>query len=257
MESPHFTEAAAACGANGKRLLNDIEYMDPLSQQATCVAVATIAQEEFAKAFLLILVARGVIGWNRLVYRATRDHTCKQLLGIVMDYVQPRDEFERSMEWLKGHKKRVALLEAYKNTSDDDERQGIWARLEAFAESDNLLPSSVADSINILRHEKIRRWESSSWEWDEPPVYDDTARQVAAGKLDRAKPDALYVRLGRDGNVASSPLASKDRDASAAIEFAKRLGSLIDQLIEYPDSGGIEYGKIETAFRAVFAGAHS
>lgn len=96
MDNAHFSEAAAACCANGERLLNDTEYLDPSSQRATSFALATIAQEEFAKAFLLILVARDVVEWSSLIFRATRDHKCKHLLGIVMDYINPEDELERS-----------------------------------------------------------------------------------------------------------------------------------------------------------------
>ncbi|MGH9436305.1 MAG: hypothetical protein ACRD4R_05380 [Candidatus Acidiferrales bacterium] len=252
MERTHLVEAASTCCANGERLLDAIEYLDSTSQRATCVALATIAQEEFAKAFLLILVARNVIAWNKFIYRATRDHTCKQLLGIVMDYINPEDDWERSMAWFEEHKKRTALLDAYKSTSDYDERQTIWRQLEAFAVRDSLLPRSVADSINIFRYEKIGRWESSGSEWEELQAYDETAKQVAAGKLDRAKQDALYVRLGKDGSVASSPFSAEGQDGLAAIQMAKRLRDLASRLLTHPGSGGIEYGKAESAFRAVF-----
>ncbi|MFZ0884267.1 MAG: hypothetical protein WAN14_12785 [Candidatus Acidiferrales bacterium] len=247
----HFLKSASECWNNGNRLLENVEFLDPASERATCFALATIAQEEFAKGFLLILVSRGVLKWNPLIYRATRDHACKQLVGIVMDYIEPEDFFEASKTWLKEHEERKALLEAYKTSSNDREKQELWKRLELFAERDHLLPAPVADSINILRHEKIRRWESSNWWWGEPPIYAEKARKVAAGKLDRMKQDALYVRLSTNGAVSRTPL-SCDHDAAAAMETAKRFGDLVRRLLQSPD-GGIEYSKVENAFKALFS----
>jgi hypothetical protein len=68
------------------------------------------------------------------------------------------------------------------------------ARLKA-GDLDNSFPRTVADALNILRHEKIGRWESNAWVWAEDPDYDQTAKKVAEGYADRKKQDALYVRL--------------------------------------------------------------
>ena len=55
---------------------------------------SVIAQEEFAKGFLLGLVVRGVIPWDHRLLRAARAHVCKKLLCVVMDYLAPdTDEF--------------------------------------------------------------------------------------------------------------------------------------------------------------------
>jgi len=245
-------KAASECWINGKRLLENIEWLDYSSDPATCFAFATIAQEEFAKAFLLILVSRGALKWNSFIYRATRDHKCKQLLGIVMEYLEPEDFWAASETWQKGHKERLALLEAYKVCSDDRERLEIWNRLEALSERDQLLPTPVADSINIFRHEKIRRWQSPNWWWGEPPKYDRRARKVAAGDIDRKKQDALYVRLGKTGAVAMTP-SSCSCDTRAAVETAKRFESLVGRLLQYPGSGSIECDKVENAFKALFS----
>ena len=82
-------DAIHACLSNGRRLLDDaqtLEFSDPL---ATAYYLTLIAQEEFAKGFLLALVIRNVIPWDRRLLRAARDHRCKQLLCVVMDYLQP------------------------------------------------------------------------------------------------------------------------------------------------------------------------
>src|SRR6266496_2163891 len=89
MVNDGFLKSANACVANGRRLLEDAEMLEYSDPPSASFALAIIAQEEFAKGFWMCLVARGVVPWNPLVYRATRDHVCKQLLGIVMEYVKP------------------------------------------------------------------------------------------------------------------------------------------------------------------------
>jgi AbiV family abortive infection protein len=253
MDKSRFTEAAAACVSNGERLLDDAEFLVHSEPPSTSFALALIAQEEFAKAFLLFLVSKDVIGWNPLVYRAARDHTCKQLLGFVMSYLNPDsdEEYRRLMEWLANHKEWEKVFAAYQNSTDKAERSRLWARIEEMSEKRGLLPGSVADAINIFRHEKLGRWASSRWCWAEEPVYDEIAKSIAEGKLDRQKQDALYVRLGRNGQVAKTPTQIKT-EAKAAMEVADRLRSLAKGLLSH-DGIGIEYRKIESAFKTVFA----
>lgn len=208
MKKSHFREAAERCIENGVRLLDDVDWLYYEERPAaTCLALATIAQEEFSKAFFLILVDRGIVAWNSLVNRATRDHTCKQLLGLVLSHLSPDDDEEtkRRDEFLAELEEHKRLMKAYKNSADTDEQNRIWGRITEISKSWDSLPKSVLDAIFILRHEKIGRWDSSFWEWDEEPSYDPLAKWLAEGKLDRIKQDALYVRLGRDGRVARTP----------------------------------------------------
>lgn len=255
MEKLRFIETAATCLANGQRLLDDadmLEYGDP---PRSSFALAVIAQEEFAKGFLMFVASREVIPWNSLVYRATRDHTCKQLLGVVMSHMNPDDDefFRRMNGWQASHQEVSRLLDAYKDALSAVERDKIWERIQEINTSQEFLPRSVADAINILRHEKIGRWQSSNWFWSEEPIYDDTAKRLAEGKQDRDKQDAFYVRLGRNGEVARTPAQVTREDTAQAIEIAKRFGSLIERLLS-GNAGSIQdYEKIESAFKAVFA----
>ncbi len=253
MDKTTFLEAAAACVSNGERLLYDAEFLIYAEPPSTSFALALIAQEEFAKAFLLLLVSKDVIPWNAPVYRATRDHTCKQLLGLVMSYLSPDmdEEYRRSMEWLKENEESKGLFAAYDNSTDKSERDRIWARIQEISQKHDSLPSSVADAIYILRHEKIGRWESPGWSWVEEPVYDKAAKNLAGGKLDRDKQDAIYVRIAHNGQVAKTPQVARD-DAKAAMEVADRLRSLVKYLLS-GYAGGIEYGNVESAFKALFA----
>ena len=82
----HFIDTATACLANGERLLFDTEM---LSSSPSSMALAIIAQEEFAKGFLFFLVGKGIVPWNGAILRASRDHSCKQLLCLLMEYSDP------------------------------------------------------------------------------------------------------------------------------------------------------------------------
>jgi AbiV family abortive infection protein len=96
-----LTASARACLKNGLRLLSDAEFLELDETPTTAHFLCAIAQEEFAKAFLLALVVRSVIPWDRRLLRASRDHTCKQLLCVVMEYLSPDfEEFlERATVW--------------------------------------------------------------------------------------------------------------------------------------------------------------
>jgi len=70
---------------NGERLAEDAETMLDYERFPTAHALAVLAQEEYAKAFLLALVDAGALPWSADVRRALRDHICKQLLTVVLE----------------------------------------------------------------------------------------------------------------------------------------------------------------------------
>ena len=78
-----FINTATACLVNGDQLLFDTEM---LSSSPRSLALAVIAEEEFAKGFLFVLVGKGIVPWNSAILRASRDHSCKQLLCLLMEY---------------------------------------------------------------------------------------------------------------------------------------------------------------------------
>ena len=88
-----LTRAFIACAENAERLVEDAELLVSGSYP-TAFAIAVLAQEEFAKAFLLYLVHQGVVPWDAHVLRSLRDRSCKHLLGLMMDFLSPSiDEF--------------------------------------------------------------------------------------------------------------------------------------------------------------------
>jgi hypothetical protein len=216
-------ETINACIRNGSRLMDesyDLEFREPPSLQ---LYVLLIAQEEFAKAFILYLIRAGIIPFNRYILRAMNDHACKQLVGMIMDYV--------IMRW------------------DTIEKMNELVRADA-ALGDRV-PPGIESAILLLRFEKIGRWESRTWHWQEPPDYHVSARQIAEGKKDRQKQDALYVRIGGDGRVCPAPEITK-----ANIDEEKERLSGFRHLIESLLSGGEGSYRYQTAIavlKATFA----
>lgn len=172
---------------------------------------------------ILGLVVRGVIPWDPRLLRAARDHSCKQLLCVVMDYLSPdTDEFIERCD-------------------------AVILRHEIID-----IPREVVDAINLLRHEKLGRWVHHSWVWADDPEYDRHALAVSEGKQDRLKQDALYVRLGGDGGVATVPQGATCADVQAERERGARMTELADGVLDGDDHPGLDYDKVEELFRALF-----
>ncbi len=210
---------------NGRRLLHHAEFLEYSEPPTSAHYLTQIAQEEFAKAFLFALCARGIIPWHRILLRASTDHKCKQLLCIVLDYLGPDvDEFL-------------------------DRCDAVVLRNEIPS-----FPRDVADAINILRHEKIGRWISNTWCWAEDPKYDHDALSVARGDIDGQKQDSLYVRLWKDGSVASRPEAFSITRPRLVddMEKARRFATVVEQLLDNDGFVALDWSKVEDAFRAVF-----
>ena len=218
-------ETIQACVKNGERLLEetyDLEFREPPSSRFFLVM---IAQEEFAKAFILFLVKEDILLLNTPVLRAINDHACKQLVGMIIDYM--------IMHWDDVEELKVAI----RNDYDLGDR----------------LPNDVGSAMNLLRYEKIGRWESNTWVWAEDPKYDTSALRIAEGKKDRRKQDALYVRVGRDGRVCSTPQTISEDETSNELERDLRYKSFIYSMLDGKASS-YRYDKAMAALKILFAG---
>jgi AbiV family abortive infection protein len=128
-----------ACLKNAERLLDEaqaLEFEKPLSSR---FFLSMIAQEECSKGFLLSLVSMNLIPWDDVIFRATKNHECKQLLGLVIEFLNPSwDDFEiRMNDW----KEKI--------------EKGILQDL----------PDHVVDAINVFRYKKIEKWRGKNWFW--------------------------------------------------------------------------------------------
>jgi AbiV family abortive infection protein len=219
-----LTTAATAWVENGKRLLADAIRVLHLKPPATAKMLAMIAQEEFAKAFVLGLVRSGIVPWTPLILRAMNDHTCKQLVGLLIEYVDP------AWEELK-------------------ELQAIYR--EEFERGEKM-PLRVTSALEILRYEKIGRWANNHWGWAEDPGYDSDVLRIAEGKKDKAKQDALYVRIGRDGSLVRTPQSVTAESAEHEIAKAKQYQWSTESLIVKDRLPSPMFDKVRHALKALF-----
>jgi AbiV family abortive infection protein len=72
---------------NAQRLLADAQVLKDFDGIPSAFALTVLAEEEFAKAFILYLVEMEVIPWTREIARSLNDHSSKHLIGIVVDWV--------------------------------------------------------------------------------------------------------------------------------------------------------------------------
>jgi AbiV family abortive infection protein len=239
-------KSIAATLANAKKLLEDAIFLFDWDRYSTALALAVLAQEEFAKAFLLQLVADGALPWLPEVQRSMARHQCKHLLALVLDWVPPLDmgDIEHFKRETARHEQRMAWLQRrmdrYKQglldpDPDDPEPQ----------EPEVPFPPDVVDALNIYRHEEIERMRSGQ-PWRDDDWAKGNARKIADGVLDRKKQSAIYVDISKTGEIGLHPGFITSRDASEAIERAKR----------FTDGPGIfsdEYRTLKKALIAVFA----
>lgn len=277
-----FSETAKACLANGKRLLSEAglisgpfeEFLYDDEDQAwspTSFALAVLAEEEFAKGFVLFLAGDGILPWNREVRRAVRDHSYKHLISALMEYAFPdfdevmasSERFQRrhrafmklysDMHLLYGRltKLREKILDAGRYVRERNaiiERlNSLWAevrQLEREQEKEDRFSPLVADAIKILRYTK---------EYVRDEKVDHSARAIAEGSRDRQKQRALYVGVGKNGRVCSRPEEVQKESIGSAFARSKKLGASLENLLE---SGGVgdRFTRLIENLKVMFAG---
>jgi len=218
--SAKFQQGIEACIKSGKRLLEDSEWLSHM--ESTGIALAMLAQEEFAKAFVLALVRDGIVPWTGDVQRSLRVHECKHLVTIIMEWLFVVNEI-RSRQPLE----------------------------ELLRTDDSLhLPAHVAIAMNIYRHEMIER--IGGRDPDHYPEWGGLARRVAKGKRDRKKQAALYVDIRDDGGVSSEP-GSSEEEFKAEFEYAEKLMELARDVERNCICASREYELFANIFREMFA----
>ncbi|MCB1471221.1 MAG: hypothetical protein KDK08_29555 [Rhizobiaceae bacterium] len=221
-------ETIVACLRNGERLIEESYDLELRTPSATRLYLVMIAQEELAKAFILHLIQSDIIPFTVAVRRAMNDHICKQLVGMLMDYM--------IMHW--------------------EEPSELEALIRIDVEADPLLPDDAGSALEILAYQRIGKREGVR-EWIPGSDYHDGALKIAGGNRDREKQDALYVRVGADGRVVSTPDRFAEERTKLEFERARRFASLVNSLLETesPPSNKREdrrYKKIVRALSNVF-----
>jgi AbiV family abortive infection protein len=195
MSKDSLSFAMRACVENGQRLCEDADWLGS-DHSATAVVLFILAQEEFAKAFMLYLVSEGIIPWNTKVRESLRSHKHKQLIGIIMEWLSPTD--------------------------DDFITRGTMRSWE------NPLPVPVADAVKLYVEKVLPQGHISC----PPTASDPVAISVANGDRDKTKQDAIYVRLSEDGEVLSVPSAITPEMVKAELGRTRRISDLVRPLRE-------------------------
>ena len=196
MQQNRLSKAIRACIENGELLLEDARWWLPDERSPTITALCILAQEEFAKAFLLHLVCEGVLPWTSKVRESLHSHKHKQLIGLIMEGL---------------------------SSSND----AFFDRM-TIEPGDDTLPSHITDAMKLYV-EKVRPQGHVS----RPTVVSDRlAKSIVRGDRDRIKQDALYVGLSDEGEVLSVPSAITHDMAEDELERTKRLNDLVRPLRE-------------------------
>ena len=64
------------------------------------------------------------------------------------------------------------------------------------------------------------------------PNYDTLALRISKGQKDRRKQDALYVRIGRDGRVSSTPQTISEEETRDELGRADRYRWFVNSMTE-------------------------
>jgi len=132
-----------------------------------------------------------------------------------------------------------------------DNIEELEACLSNDYDSGDRMPADVGSAMELLRYEKIGRWEGDCGIWAEDPMYDKSALRIAEGMKDRRKQDALYVRLGRDGQVCSTPQTISEDETCVEFERACRFRDFVGSALDGKASTG-RYDKSMTILKALF-----
>ncbi len=239
------------------------------TETPTSLALAVIAEEEFAKGFLLYLVGTETMPWNSAIWRASRDHKCKHLLSMLMDYADP--DFDRMQTYFREshsrHEKIMKILdnikESYRQGPFDtlsewnrfeEQRSRMWDEVREIEQEQanaDCFPAEVADAINIFRNVKIASFESREW-YRTREKYDPTAQSIADGARDKEKQEALYVGLSKGGQVCSRPEKIAEDATGRALERAKKIRSFLSGVLDHGNEG-LEFERLVEALKVMFS----
>lgn len=178
-KATEFQNALKVIVTNAARLYEDAKTLEEWDRFPTSYALAVLAQEEYGKAFIVHLVADHKVPWTPELEKASRNHLCKQLVALVLEYINRKDFLE--------------LME------EPDRFRGASS-----------LPSHVFSAIEIVVYEHVRGWPRA--DWVEGSKIDPVANRIARGVIDREKQTGFYVHLGNKGQVRRRPdMISRER----------------------------------------------
>jgi len=206
-------KAIEDCRKNGERLLEDADLLCGFKSYATAYGIAKLAQEEFAKGFILKLVQSGALNWNKEVQRSLNHHVSKQIMAILLDYINPTN------------KEFLEMIE-----------RGTFLNR----------PQKVTDAMNIYVHEILMRWQSKNWIWMEDQNYKKEVLSVLEQKEEKKKQDAFYIQITKEGKSIDSTKKFTKKVVEIELESAKRYKSVLSR-----DEGDIKYSEVSKILKII------
>lgn len=208
-----------ACLDNAQRLIDGAERREFEECGATGLALSMLAQEECAKAFILYMVREGMVPWDASLLRVIRSHSCKHLVALVIEYLEP--------EW--------------------ETIEELRAIISAEHDLEGRFPPQISSALNLLYFEKIRG-ENFLYERE----YESDVKEIANGERDRIKQDALYIDLDRSCRVKKSPTSISQADAKKELELAERYKSAVRGLLQPNAYEHLQLAKLREAVTVVY-----
>lgn len=162
--SDDLIASAQVCLDNASATLDDARFLLSGERFNRAFALAVLAQEEFAKCFMLCTCTLQP-RWDVAIWKALRQHERKQALVEVM---------ERYINWFARHNafalrlNESALIQAPISYTPQPEEFAAW-------------------------HSEVRK------------------SVIDKGSIDRAKQDAFYVAIGKNGKVSSTPCCTREQ----------------------------------------------
>jgi len=205
--------------SNAERLFEDAKNLYEWDSYPTAYALCILAQEEYGKSFLLHLASENAVPWSGGLERALRNHKCKQLVALIMDYLQRKDFSD--------------LLD------DPDSFRGA-----------STLPSYVLDAIHIIVHEHVRGLTQEEWLDESAPLH-PTVKRIARGMIDREKQTGFYVEVGADGKVGKNPSGITPERCKKEVERTGRVASTLYDHEGIVRTYALELPKIAATFQVL------
>jgi AbiV len=199
--------------------MEDALHLEFQERGGARLVICMLAQEEYAKAFLLYMVREELVPWDSDLLRVIRNHACKHLVAIVMEYIAP--------EWETVEELRAIIKAEY--------------------DLDGRFPPRVSSALNILYHEKIRRGD-----FQDDNDYDSDVIAIALGERGAIKQDAIYIDLDKSCRVKNTPMDVTREDAHVEYERACRYASIVLRIIGPDAHESLQLEKLKDAVKIVF-----
>ncbi|NLD46227.1 MAG: AbiV family abortive infection protein [Clostridiaceae bacterium] len=208
---------------NARRLHEDAILLHDMERYPTAYSISILAQEEFGKAFMLHLATEGKMPWNDGLQKAFRSHSCKQLVALIMAYLERND-----WDWID---MKERYNELYRGASN--------------------FPDFVIDAVHIIVLEYVKQFHRMEWLDSPGREIDPQANRIAKGILDREKQTGFYISIGNNGTVTREPNLITESQSKEELERTEKVSKAIGVVNGKLIALSVEVDKIMALFQVL------